>query len=472
MNKYCAIYARQSIDKADSISIETQIERCRMEAGDVPFQIYADRGFSGKNTERPQFQAMLRSIRNGEISGVICYKLDRCSRSILDFTQLMELFQRYGVSFISCTERFDTGTPMGRAMLNICVVFAQLERETIQQRITDAYHSRCRKGYFMGGRIPFGFRLVPCLLEGKRTSRYEILENEAEILMLIYELYGQPSASLADVVLGLNQREILNPRRPDGLWVRSNLSRVIKNPIYARADQRIFDYFTDMGIIADNPREDFIGTNGCYLYHIGDETHLVLAPHEGIIPADVWLSCRKGHSKSRTTQQSAIPSSWLTGKIRCGKCGGAVITRQVHGKNEHLYRYFICSNSRSKARTCSGFKPFRADAVESVVYEAISERVTKSMSPEKMSAERLRSALTDLAITDGLPQEQLNSALQILLNRANIRGSCMPDGMKAKILGQLEKWESFSTRKKAHVAGHLLSGIELGERKLTLRWRF
>ena len=93
MDRICAIYARQSIDKPDSISIESQIERCRLEAAAKPTTVYADRGFSGKNTDRPQFQKMLEAVRRGEIDCVICYKLDQCSRSVLDFTQLMELFK-------------------------------------------------------------------------------------------------------------------------------------------------------------------------------------------------------------------------------------------------------------------------------------------------------------------------------------------------------------------------------------------
>ena len=203
MNKHYAVYARQSIDKSDSISIETQIERCLFEVRDVSYQIYSDRGYSGKNTDRPQFQQMLEAVQRGEICCVICYKLDRCSRSILDFSQLMNLFQQYDVAFISCTEKFDTTTPMGRAMLNICVVFAQLERETIQQRITDAYHSRCKKGYFMGGRVPFGYSLEPYLLEGKKTSCYQSVQEEADVLKLIYSIYQTPDTSLSDVVLKL-----------------------------------------------------------------------------------------------------------------------------------------------------------------------------------------------------------------------------------------------------------------------------
>ena len=130
-----AIYARQSINKMDSISIETQIEECekQLRKGEKA-SVYFDKGYSGKNTDRPEFQRLLEDIRLGSISRVICYKLDRVSRSVLDFTMMMETFSRYKVDFVSCNEKFDTSTPMGRAMLSICIVFAQLERETIRIR--------------------------------------------------------------------------------------------------------------------------------------------------------------------------------------------------------------------------------------------------------------------------------------------------------------------------------------------------
>ena len=103
-----AIYARQSVEKADSISIEQQIEVCRYETRGEEFRVYTDRGYSGKNTNRPQFTEMMKDIGDGLISTVVVYKLDRISRSILDFSNMMELFGRYGVKFVSATEKFDT----------------------------------------------------------------------------------------------------------------------------------------------------------------------------------------------------------------------------------------------------------------------------------------------------------------------------------------------------------------------------
>ena len=292
-----AIYARQSIDKADSISIESQIAFCQYELRGEPYEIYQDRGYSGKTIQRPDFQRLLHSVRNGTIKRVICYKLDRCSRSILDFSNLMAEFQQYGVEFISCTEKFDTSTPMGRAMLNICIVFAQLERETIQQRVYDAYHSRNLKGFYMGGRIPLGFRLCEHTLDGKRTSKYAILPSEAHILRLMYAEYAKPYTSLADVVQLLQSKGISHPRKEDGTWVRSHIGRILRNPIYVRADRDIYDYFKRTGILVHNPPEDYAGIHGCYLYKKDDRKCVVLAPHEGIVTSDLWLRCREKSKK-------------------------------------------------------------------------------------------------------------------------------------------------------------------------------
>ena len=208
LEKLDAIYARQSIDKADSISVESQIEFCRYETRGAPCMVFTDKGYSGKNLERPGFQDLMNATRRGEVKRILCYKLDRCSRSILDFSNFMEELQRYGVEFVSCTEKFDTSTPMGRAMLSICIVFAQLERETIQQRVRDAYHARCRKGFYMGGRVPFGYRLEPYILDGKKTARYVIEESEAKILRFLYQEYATPLSSLQTLVDGLQKAGI------------------------------------------------------------------------------------------------------------------------------------------------------------------------------------------------------------------------------------------------------------------------
>ena len=166
MSLYDAIYARQSVDRIDSISTESQIEFCKKEVIGQDFKVYTDKGYSGKNIDRPAFKELLRDIEMGKINRVIVYRLDRISRSVLDFANLIEVFQRNRVDFVSTMEKFDTRTPIGKAMLMIVMIFAQLERETIQQRVIDAYSSRSKRGFYMGGRVPFGFELKETLIDG------------------------------------------------------------------------------------------------------------------------------------------------------------------------------------------------------------------------------------------------------------------------------------------------------------------
>jgi len=484
MTRRYAIYARQSIDKADSISIDTQVERCLYEVGAAPYEVYFDRGYSGKSTDRPRFQQMLEAVRHGEICCVVCYRLDRCSRSILDFSQLMNLLQSHDAAFISCSEKFDTTTPMGRAMLNICVVFAQLERETIQQRITDAYHSRCKKGYYMGGRIPFGYSIAPCYLDGKKTSSYQTVENEAEILKKIYLIYQSPSASLADVVLGLRAQGIANPRRPDGQWVRPHIARMIKNPIYVKADKRIYDYFGQLGAVADNPREDYIGCNGCYIYNIGHEKHLVLAPHEGIIPADIWLRCQKHRSTGQASHRNRPASSWLTGKLICHKCGRAVAMRHTTGKNGRIYRYFLCASSRGKDRLCDGFRALSAQKTEDAVSQALIRHVSAITGGCEIDcfgsnqAAMLKKILLRMEKAVELSPEQMNRVVYELSRGLPVNageswkhGLGNPEQTDA-VLKYLSQWERIPPEKKTQIGRLLIETVKLSEGRITVVWRY
>ena len=146
------------MDKKDSLSIQGQIDLCRKEAqGEVT--VYQDKGFSGKNTNRPDFQRMMADVEKGLVQRVIVYRLDRFSRSLADFSQLWEVLGQHGVEFISVNEKFDTSTPVGRAMLSIIMVFAQLERETTAERVRDNYYQRAKLGSWPGGPAPYGFSL-------------------------------------------------------------------------------------------------------------------------------------------------------------------------------------------------------------------------------------------------------------------------------------------------------------------------
>ena len=202
-----AIYARQSIDKKDSISIETQIDYCKHEARSDDYKVYQDKGFSGKNTNRPAFEQMMKDISSELISKVVVYRLDRISRSIVDFADFINTLEKYNTSFVSATEKFDTSAPMGRAMLYIVVVFAQLERETIAERVKDNYYERVKKGGIGGGPAPYGFDIMKSKIDGTKMSMY-IENSNIENVRLIFNEYSKPNTTLADVQRVLLQNKI------------------------------------------------------------------------------------------------------------------------------------------------------------------------------------------------------------------------------------------------------------------------
>ena len=358
---YDALYARQSVEKVDSISIENQLEYCRHEARGNPCREYIDRGYSGRNTNRPAFEQLLADVRQGKVARVIVYKLDRISRSILDFANMMQLFQQHRVEFVSSTERFDTSTPIGRAMLHICIVFAQLERETIQKRVTDAYYSRCKKGLYMGGRVPYGFARQQTVLDGVRTSMFVPVPQEARQVQLIYSLYADPANSLGDLVRYLNAHGHKQLR--GGMWSTARLSEMLRNPVYVRADAAVYDFFKEQGAQLLNPAADFTGYNGCYLYKgAGGEgrspsdlsgREVVLAPHEGLVSSRDWLRCRlRCQQNRRSTTTCKAKSSWLLGKVKCGRCGYGL---SVVKSDTRWQRYFVCSAAlASKKQRCPG----------------------------------------------------------------------------------------------------------------------
>ena len=384
MDKRIAIYARKSVFREDSISIESQIEMCEYEARGQEYLVYQDNGYSGKNTDRPDFQRMVSDIKTGLISKVIVYKLDRVSRSVLDFSELMDLFQKYNVDFVSATEHFDTSDPMGRAMLNICVVFAQLERETIQQRVIDAYASRSKKGFYMGGKIPYGFSKTPIVIDGVKTSMYVQEPDEAADISLIYELYSRPSATLGDVLRELNARG-LNTNRRGQHWNTARLSEMMRNSIYTTNDISIYEFFKQQGSNLINPPEQFNGVTSQYLFN-GTNTNrktwdltgqnVVIAPHQGFIPPDIWLACRRKLLANHQVKTCKAKNSFLSGKIKCGNCGYALVVRFSQRSKGHV-RYFI-DTGWTENHCCTHKLPtIHADDFEAVIIDRIREKLSE-----------------------------------------------------------------------------------------------
>ena len=159
-----ALYARKSVERENSISCETQIEYCRMmirpEERGEKVVTFIDNGYSGGNMNRDGFQKMMGLVRQGKVSKVIVYKLDRMSRSLSDFMNILQEFKENKVEFVSSQEAFDTSSPYGDLIVKILMVFAEFERTSIINRVSQAYLHRSEMGFYMGGtqalRLPTG----------------------------------------------------------------------------------------------------------------------------------------------------------------------------------------------------------------------------------------------------------------------------------------------------------------------------
>ena len=496
-----AIYGRQSVDRKDSISIESQIEFCKYELRGGNFRKYTDKGYSGKNTDRPKFQEMMADIRRGLIKRVVVYKLDRISRSILDFATMMETFQEYNVEFVSSTEKFDTSTPMGRAMLNICIVFAQLERETIQKRVTDAYYARCKRGFYMGGRIPYGYRLTNTVIDNVRTSMYEEIPEESEQLKLIYSMYADTDNSLGDIVRYLNEHQIKNLRGAN--WSTARISEMLRNPVYVEADIDVYQFFQSQGANIYNPASDFTGYNACYLYKgtvsttrkqcdLSDK-EIVLAPHKGFIPSKTWLACRVRCLNNRQSTKTCKPkNSWLVGKVKCGNCGYALTIRKAKTK---WGRYFVCSQSGNHGNCKGAGCTIYADVLEEYMLGAIKERlsefqklscVTDTGEAQRNMTKKIRltqieeeidELLSKVSGASGVLMKYIDEkvseldterkALQEEIVTANVTDA---EGKLKQITNHVKTWETLSFEDKQAVVDTLIKVIRIADGNIEITW--
>ena len=490
-NRIDAIYGRQSIDKKDSISIESQFEFCRYELKGGEGREYKDKGYSGKNIERPDFQRLLQDIKLGLIKRVIVYKLDRISRSIVDFAKLMELFKQYNVEFVSCTEKFDTSTPMGRAMLNICIVFAQLERESIQMRVQDAFYSRCTKGYYMRGRTPYGFDTEPIVMDGIKTKK--LVENaEMDFAELMFQMYAEPGNSYGDITRYFVKHSI---KVYDKALQRAFISKLLRNPVYVQADMDIYEYFKAQGVKIESTPEMFTGDNSCYLYQgrEGEEQILVIAPHQGRITSQLWLTVQRKLSQNTSFQNGRkCHNTWLAGKIKCGRCGYALTALRA----QNGVTYLRCKQ-RADNGSCEGAGTLTAQSMESFVYGEMVEKMRKYHTLKggkeqgynpKLTAARVALAKTESEIEKLL--DTLSGANPLLLQYANNRieeldterqkqlklvadltANSVSDTQIDCITNYLNDWESVSFDDKRKVVDILISHIDATSESVTIHWK-
>ncbi|HMA96401.1 MAG TPA: recombinase family protein, partial [Polyangiaceae bacterium] len=235
--KRCAVYTRKSTSaglEQEFNSLHAQREACVAYVARQPgwcllAYTYDDGGFTGANTDRPAFQRLIADVEARHIDVIVVYKVDRLSRSLLDFAKVMERLNAAGASFVSVTQNFSTADAMGRLTLNMLMSFAEFEREMIAERTRDKIAASRRKGKWTGGPIPFGY----CVDEKKLT----VNAAEAAVVREAFRLHLQ-LGQMALLAREMNTRCLLPRRRSMSrldkpmAWTKDSIARIICNPLY------------------------------------------------------------------------------------------------------------------------------------------------------------------------------------------------------------------------------------------------
>ena len=345
--KHIAIYIRVSTDSQaeEGYSIDAQKEQLAaycIAKGWKNYQFYIDGGYSGSSLDRPEIQRLIKDAKNNQISNCLVFKLDRLSRSQKDTLYIIEdVFNTYGVGFISLNESMDTTTPMGRLMIGILSAFAQLERENIQLRTRMGMKERVKSGLWMGGkRIPFGYDYDP--IQGILVPN-----KDADTVRKIYDLYiqGYSAQKIADIV-GLK---------------------------YEKLAVQILTRKTNYGIIEYNG-EEYQGR------------------HEGIISKEIYDKAMQIMA-NRKTNNLTTSNHLLTGLIYCGKCGAKMQYRKWGKNGDKLVCYSQQTNKKYlvKDADCDQEKIW-AEEIEEIVIADIKKFALKY---QEMGDEQIQTSVVE-----------------------------------------------------------------------------
>lgn len=337
----CAIYTRKSVE--DGLEQEFNSLDAQREAGEayiasqksngwvcIPTH-YDDGGFSGGNTSRPALQQLLKDCEAGLIDTVVVYKVDRLSRSLCDFTDLSKDFAKWNVAFVSVTQQIDTSTSAGKMMLNMLMAFAEYEREIIGERIRDKFAASKRKGIWMGGCVPLGYRV--------EKRKLVVVPEEAEIVRRVFRRYLESQSPVA-VAKELIEAGVKTKKGNN--WSMASVIRLLHNPIY-------------------------IGK----LTYKGE---VVEGEQEGILDLKLWdgvQKCLGRNPPRRHPGRQAQYSAPLRGLLFCGHCGGAM-TPYSKTKNGKRYVYYECVRDKKRAIHTCPIRHIEAGMVEDIVLERLS----------------------------------------------------------------------------------------------------
>ena len=396
-NQPFAIYSRKSKFTGKGESIGNQIELCKQyiithygESFADSALIFEDEGFSGGNLERPQFQQMMKEAKKKKISAIVCYRLDRISRNIGDFANLIGELNHLEISFISIKEQFDTSSPMGRAMMYIASVFSQLERETIAERIRDNMHELSKSGRWLGGNTPTGYqseRVTSVTIDGKQKKAYKLkrIPQEAKLVKRIYEKFLE-TGSLTQTETYLIQNGYKT--KQGRLFSRFAIKAILSNPVYMIADQEAYQYLKEKKVeLFANPA-DFKGTHGIIAYNRTlqkqgkahemkemEEWIVAIGKHEGLIPGAEWVSVQRQleRNKSKNYRRPRSNVALLSGILVCGNCNHYMrpkLSGRYNDRGEQIYSY-LCSMKEKSRMKCCAIKNADGNLLDRLVIEEL-----------------------------------------------------------------------------------------------------
>lgn len=395
-----AIYSRKSRFSEYGESIKNQIQMCtdyikvNLNVDENNIEVFEDEGYSGKNTERPEFQKLLERLKNGEFNALVCYRLDRISRNVGDFSKILDLLQIHNVDFISINERFDTTTPIGRAMIHISSVFAQLERETIAERVRDNYYKLAKTGRWLGGNPPLGYKskLVKTVdIDGNKKSLYQLtLDNsKASEVKLIFEKYIELQ-SLYKVEKFLTKENIRT--QTGARYSKTSIRSILINPVFAVADTKLYDYLASTECFIANSREEFDGTHGAIGYsktesNANGKRHrteinkwiISIGKHKAIISSNDWIKAQMiiSANKDKAPRTDTSSCALFTNTIICANCGSRM---RLQGNRKYKDGspnfYYTCDLKQKSENTLCNAPNIPGPLFDKIVLEHIKQAIS------------------------------------------------------------------------------------------------
>ncbi len=369
----CAIYTRKSTDEGlerDFNSLDAQrecaeayIKSQQQELWTAVPDKYDDGGFTGANIERPALRRLLADIEAGKVDCVVVYKVDRLSRSLLDFARIMEVFEKRNISFVSVTQQMNTTTPMGRLTLNVLFSFAQFEREVISERTRDKMVAARRKGKWTGGTPPLGYDADPV------TKKLVANEVEAKEVQTIFNLFIE-TESLAETLKAIRKR---------GLRTKSWTTRNDK--------QRV-------GTSFNRPSLTHLLKNVLYIGEVGSGGVTFPGEQSAIVNPAVWQQANKilnerkrGPSGRERTRHSPL----LEGRLTCAICDKAM-THGYTTKGGRRYRYYRCQTACKGGGERCAKQIISAAKIEQALFREINQLGSDPLWPKIKHALRLHPA--------------------------------------------------------------------------------